>query len=820
MREKGLKKKDKIAATSTVSKGLITFTTPILATVLTAGCLYQAVAAFSLPTAFLPPMICGIFGAVAAYAIHELPKSKKQRLTAYACIVIAYIAVIIAANALLTDGIAAIINQIIDTWKQVHPYNYNIFRVESDENVCVCFALSMAAFAGGMAAAEYVRCPKLWTAAAVTAADIAILLVFAEINPASVMLVLVLKASLVWTLYAGANFGQLRIAVQRSGARSWLRASVVLLALFLIGNTLLPTDTELAEQISESCGKFISELRYGSNAADGLTDGDLTKAGKLERRTENVLKITMSEPQSYYLRGFVGESYENNRWKTLAEVNKESLYENGDLFYWLHDDDFYGQTQIVNAAGAAGNIFSDSSKADTNKLRAENLSASSKYLYLPYEMQSINILAEGQIGDANALAEGLRGERKYEFTAAENIIVKYQKIGSALQKQKQKENSAAKANTYLADEAAYNEFVYDNYLELPMDIAQYLAEKFGDFVIENGQNHFDYQMAKQNILFYLGKSVKYSEETEEAPEGIDFVLKFLDGSKAGYDVHYATAAVMMFRYYGIPARYVEGYLITKDDVKEMKADEPFYIDGTHAHAWVEYYQDGVGWLPFEVTPSYLSVMSKMETYRDISGMLGQTVGSKKAENQEEEQLSEPNDTKFEMFWIKHKVTIIFVATMLILALLIGLFVSWLLHERRKTAERKESFMSEDVAKGICNIHEYMMDVLRAVGLKAQNANPIAYVDFVAEICGAGLEKGSGLDFASDSENAAKASEVSDVRKTYENVEQIWQEARFGNNCMQEKQRQTILELNERIWKATWENAGILQKLKLKYVYFL
>lgn len=41
--------------------------------------------------------------------------------------------------------------------------------------------------------------------------------------------------------------------------------------------------------------------------------------------------------------------------------------------------------------------------------------------------------------------------------------------------------------------------------------------------------------------------------------GVDFVLNFLDGTRKGYSVHYATAAAMMFRYYGIPARYVEGF---------------------------------------------------------------------------------------------------------------------------------------------------------------------------------------------------------------------------------------------------------------------
>ena len=96
---------------------------------------------------------------------------------------------------------------------------------------------------------------------------------------------------------------------------------------------------------------------------------------------------------------------------------------------------------------------------------------------------------------------------------------------------------------------------------------------------------------------------------------------------------------MMFRYYGIPARYVEGYLITPEDAEHMNPGEPYVLDDTHAHAWVEYYQDGVGWLPFETTPSYLNVMGKADEFQDISGLSpsGSDGNSEEQEEQEEEQ---------------------------------------------------------------------------------------------------------------------------------------------------------------------------------------
>lgn len=782
---------------------------PLLAFVITAAALYAAIAVFSLPVGLALPLCCAALGIAAAYAAERAQALRERKWLVYSVLTLICVIVIIAANKLFTDGVAVIINQISDAFKQLHPYNYELIKVESRESVCAAFTLCIAALGGGTAAFEYVCRPRRWALLATLLTDALLLLLFSELMAVSVLLVLVLKLAIVCLIYSGAGYNQSRAAVQAAGISVWLRVSLIFLLLFAVGNLLLPmSDTGLVEKAGSELCALTDELRYGDNSEDGLTDGDLTKAGSLKRSTEDVLRVTMSEPQSYYLRGFVGERYETNSWKTLSEADKESLYDNADLFYWLHKDGFFGQNQIVNAANAAGNIFTEkNSEKSLNSVTVENLNASSKYLYLPYELAESGCADEKAIGDAYTRADGISGTRSYSFEATENIIVKYQRLASGLQKQKKAREEAAEtgksgksdktdsAGLYLEDEEAYNAFVYENYTELPPDIAQYLAEKFGDYVIENGERHFDYQMAKQNILYYLGKSVKYSDETDAAEGDIDFVLKFLDGSKSGYDVHYATAAVMLFRYYGIPARYVEGYLITKEDAKEMKADEPFYIDGTHAHAWAEYYQDGVGWLPFEVTPSYLSVMSKMESYRDISGLLGKTAGSKKAENQEEQQVSEPENPAFEMFWIKHKVTIIFVAAMLLLALLIGLFVSWLLHERKKTMQRKARFMDEDVSCGIQNIFDYMMDVLRADGLRTGNENPLAYEDFIA---------------ASDEE----------LREKYRNVSAIWEEAKFSRHTMNESQRQTVLELNAAVWDSIWQKAGILQKIKLKYVYFL
>ena len=79
------------------------------------------------------------------------------------------------------------------------------------------------------------------------------------------------------------------------------------------------------------------------------------------------------------------------------------------------------------------------------------------------------------------------------------------------------------------------------------------------------------------------------------PDG-DFLEHFFSQGR-GYCVHFASAAAVMLRALDIPARYVSGYVAV---VQGGRADVP----DSAAHAWVEYYLDGFGWLPLEATPGF------------------------------------------------------------------------------------------------------------------------------------------------------------------------------------------------------------------------
>ena len=145
----------------------------------------------------------------------------------------------------------------------------------------------------------------------------------------------------------------------------------------------------------------------------------------------------------------------------------------------------------------------------------------------------------------------------------------------------------------------YREFVYENYLQINNASVGVLKTAL-DIKQENTLAEI-----MELIRAYLGENITYDENTWTLNGGNDFFRYFMEQSKSGYSVHYATAAVIMLRYCGVPARYVEGYYLSGDDAEEYRNGETISLTENNAHAWAEYYLDGVGWIPFEVTPGYI-----------------------------------------------------------------------------------------------------------------------------------------------------------------------------------------------------------------------
>jgi hypothetical protein len=165
---------------------------------------------------------------------------------------------------------------------------------------------------------------------------------------------------------------------------------------------------------------------------------------------------------------------------------------------------------------------------------------------------------------------------------------------------------------------------------------------------------------------------------------------------------------MMFRYYGIPARYVEGYLITPEKVNSAKDGSTISITGKDAHAWAEYYQDGIGWIPFEVTPPYMDVMEQPEmlTATGSGGVSGQGSGAAMEMAQDNYEPEEPEKTeeKKDVPWYR----LFAGAGLLILAVLTALIAVHLVRRKKRLKELNRSFEMDDVDASVINMYAYIL----------------------------------------------------------------------------------------------------------------
>ena len=161
----------------------------------------------------------------------------------------------------------------------------------------------------------------------------------------------------------------------------------------------------------------------------------------------------------------------------------------------------------------------------------------------------------------------------------------------------------------VVDEEAYDEPIY-KVTKYPYDFtaADVRGATFGTAVEQRN----DLVMAVIDyIIKDLGCEYTLTPDLESVNPELDGVENFLTVTKQGYCVQFASAVCLILREYGIPARYVEGYIAC--DFNLNKGDTAVgrfstYVRDYEAHAWVEVFFDGIGWVQYECTPAYYAGM--------------------------------------------------------------------------------------------------------------------------------------------------------------------------------------------------------------------
>lgn len=352
-------------------------------------------------------------------------------------------------------------------------------------------------------------------------------------------------------------------------------ATVMLLIIPAVTADLITKD-EI--NISSSVKKAVHSVIYDSKN-NSMPEGNLSNLGAWDKSDAAALEITMTDPQKMYIKGFVGEEYSSDGWD---KIDSKKIAEYADSFYWIHEHGYYPQSSIAS-------VLTVLEKSKTEKMTVKNISACSEKAFIPYSFVDSELLDKHEISDAKTVSFG------------KNVTFEY--VPSGLSEWFMAQVKLSESNgfeEYLLNENTYREFVYANYLDISEKNYKTLETIFAD-----EEKEPSFTQITNIILAYFDENIEYSEKTVTKNGEEDFADYFLTKTAKGYSVHYATAATLMLRYYGIPARYVEGYFIPAAEAEKYESGEKIILTENHAHAWTEYYLDGIGWIPFEVTPGYI-----------------------------------------------------------------------------------------------------------------------------------------------------------------------------------------------------------------------
>ena len=161
-------------------------------------------------------------------------------------------------------------------------------------------------------------------------------------------------------------------------------------------------------------------------------------------------------------------------------------------------------------------------------------------------------------------------------------------------------------NRYVRLVTEYTEHVKNTYLSYPAQsegIQEILAQLQPDLDAAT-TTHDKIMVIVQYLTEYY--EYTYTPNQPEDPDG-SALDAFLNETKDGYCVQFASAATLLLRAAGLPARYVQGYVATEFGSSMDEDGELSYtahVTDRDAHAWVEVYIEGLGWRTYETTPVY------------------------------------------------------------------------------------------------------------------------------------------------------------------------------------------------------------------------
>lgn len=401
-----------------------------------------------------------------------------------------------------------------------------------------------------------------------------------------------------WALHNVRKYGGRKDVVlpgRRSVARkgSLLTVLVLILCFFIVSPLLLPYADSLYAAANEVEG-FAS--RTFQNAKDGnedmFLDGQVSRGNNYRTGAEKLkLELSQAPTETLYLRGFAGGDYVGGSWEPADEeadyVNMERILQWGkwssSISPMYHNMYYYMNEHQMGL-----------DRPDSTHLIVWHLDGNYDHTYTPYygvQSGGWNYHRSKDKREDGGWRYSYRFFRQSEMDISwENTFPEYDLV----------------RDWYIDLQDAYMQVCQEPYTRVPIN----RLPKLMALVEENPLEDLD--DITTFILYVLQNGAQYDLAPGWAPVNEDIAEYFLFERKSGYCVHFATTATLLYRLYGIPARYATGYAISPSQFEAG----PDYTSSTigaqiwtadvtdeSAHAWVEIFLPDFGWTPVEVTPS-------------------------------------------------------------------------------------------------------------------------------------------------------------------------------------------------------------------------
>ena len=413
---------------------------------------------------------------------------------------------------------------------------------------------------------------------------------------------------------AGANKNA-KYRDRKSNAQAMAWMTVITLAVILMLMCIVPKEQYVPSSSFDAIsGKYVFSIEdfreYSENIinsqitlgnGNGISAGSIGKIGSIQYNNEPFLLVRAPEGVgTIYLKAFQAAVYTKTQWYALDE----SIYTKySDMFEKNRQAGFDPYIQVNEALDYLTTEGVEGINADSYNIEVKQYYGDD-YSYVPMDTTQID------------------GKRVGKFTKEDREIhLSSDKPGSSdinhtytitqWQNNTDFERFITEGKSIEGiNQKRYSDFVYKNYLDANTSCADRIVEELFPKIMSD-----DYDVSTpegkaafiRDTVAFFDAEYSYTLRPGVTPSDKDFVENFLFGTKKGFCTYFASAAVMIFRCAGIPARYVEGYVVPESLYNAAAENMQYYeavVTDRYAHAWVEVYMDGIGWVVVDPTPGY------------------------------------------------------------------------------------------------------------------------------------------------------------------------------------------------------------------------